>query len=821
MTFRWTLVALLSHWRRRPGQAAALLAGLALATALWSAVQALNLAARDSYDRAAALLGGAATVSIARPEGGDFDQAMFVTLRRAGWPVSPVLEGRARLGERSWRIVGVEPVTLPPGAALASLGEGAGPDDPAALLGRPRGALATPETLAALGAADGARFEAGGATLVAVARDGLAPATVVVDIGVAQRLLAAPGAISRLVAPAGHGRDPAELATLTGGRLAQLEASPDGDLARLTDSFHLNLTAFGLLAFVVGLFIAHAAVGLAFEQRLATLRTLRACGVPARTAALALLAELAGFALAGGLAGMALGYLVAALLAPDVAASLRGLYGAPASGELSLAPVWWLSGLGMTCAGAALAAGAGIWRAANLPALAPAQPLAWLAGHERRIRAQAFAATGLLMLSAMIARSGEGLVAAFAMLACLLLGAALATPALLSAGLALGAARARRPLARWLWADARAGLGGLSLALMALMLALATNIGVGSMVTGFRDTFTGWLDQRLAAEIYVRAPGEARALAFEAAAPALPGVTAVLPTRTAEVRLAGLPVELLGLADHATYRERWPLLEQAPGAWDAVAAGEGALLSEQLARRLRVGLGDGVTAPGAHGPWRLRVVGLHPDYGNPKGQMVVGLDPLMARLPQAERGAVGLRVAPERIDAALAAIRADPALAGVEAIDQAAVKRLSLGLFDQTFAVTGALNALTLGVAGVALLASLATLSAMRLPQLAPVWALGVTRKRLALLEFGRTMALAAAVAVLAVPLGAALAWALVAVVNVQAFGWRLPLRLYPDQWALLAALALGVAALAAAGPVLKLARTPPARLLAVFAQER
>jgi putative ABC transport system permease protein len=55
---------------------------------------------------------------------------------------------------------------------------------------------------------------------------------------------------------------------------------PATDLAALTDSFHLNLTAFGLLAFAVGLFIVHAAVGLAFEQRRAVFRTLRALGLP-------------------------------------------------------------------------------------------------------------------------------------------------------------------------------------------------------------------------------------------------------------------------------------------------------------------------------------------------------------------------------------------------------------------------------------------------------------------------------------------------------------------------------------------------------------
>ncbi|MCP4822412.1 MAG: hypothetical protein GY883_24775, partial [Shimia sp.] len=49
--------ATLSHWRRRPGQLLTLVIGLALATALWSGVQAINAEARASYDRAAQSLG--------------------------------------------------------------------------------------------------------------------------------------------------------------------------------------------------------------------------------------------------------------------------------------------------------------------------------------------------------------------------------------------------------------------------------------------------------------------------------------------------------------------------------------------------------------------------------------------------------------------------------------------------------------------------------------------------------------------------------------------------------------------------------------------
>ncbi|CAH2408876.1 hypothetical protein MES5069_740029 [Mesorhizobium escarrei] len=73
-------------------------------------------------------------------------------------------------------------------------------------------------------------------------------------------------------------------------------------------------------------------------------------------------------------------------------------------------------------------------------------------------------------------------------------------PLVLTGILHLGSRLARGPLAEWFWADTRQQLPGLSLALMALLLALAANVGVSTMVGSFRLTFSGWLDQRLASE---------------------------------------------------------------------------------------------------------------------------------------------------------------------------------------------------------------------------------------------------------------------------------------------------------------------------------
>src|SRR5690606_24774099 len=117
----------------------------------------------------------------------------------------------------------------------------------------------------------------------------------------------------------------------------------------------------------------------------------------------------------------------------------------------------------------------------------------------------------------------------FALLAALMLAAALGLPALPSRWLTLGERVARAPLAQWFWADSRQQLSGLSLALMALLLALAVNIGVGTMVKSFSRTFAGWLDQRLMAEIYVNTTSEAQARAMLDFLRTRPEVTAILP----------------------------------------------------------------------------------------------------------------------------------------------------------------------------------------------------------------------------------------------------------------------------------------------------
>ncbi|GLQ05931.1 ABC transporter permease [Sneathiella chinensis] len=819
----WCLRALLGYWRRRPLQFLTLFAGLITATALWSGVQAINSQARQSYDKAAALMGGDALPFLAAIKGTDFPDSRFGEFRRAGVSVSPVLEGKIEVAGRTLRIIGIDPVSYPRDQGGLTVGETT--EDLIRFLD-PGRTLLSPATSTLL--------TSGPAPMRMLAEHGIPPLTIqpsmpddvlVMDMFPAQAVLERMGFVSKLVAT-----NPTALAHVSptmlreaGLKIVQPEEtiSMDG----LTDSFHLNLTAFGMLSFIVGLFMVHSATGLAFEQRRPLIRTLRACGISARKLTLVLIAELMGMALLGGAIGMVMGYLIAAALLPDVAASLRGLYGASIGTDLSLGPGWWLLGLGMSLAGALLATANSLHKAWRLPVLASAAPMTWYRQQKYWLRGQAMASVFLFGIAALVPLLFNGLVSGFVMIGALLLGAALLLPFVLSILVGIAGKLARHPLPEWFWADSRQQISGLSMALMALMLALSVNIGVGTMVESFRLTFTDWLESRLVSDLYINGlnPDQANELSRNLGQTS--AGNALLPIRKVDQVMAGWPVEIYGFQDHKAYHDHWAFLQATPDHWKQVAAGTGVLVSEQLARRMNLSLNDPLPGlPGASSR-TVTISGIFPDYGNPKGMIMMAIDRFDALWPDAPADRFGLYLDPKPDRQGYTRLISDItdryALTPDQITDQAALKAYSLRIFDKTFAVTVALNSLTLMVAGTALLTGLLSLSAARLPFLAPLWAMGVTRKHLAFLELAKSLSLAAFTALFAAPFGLLLAWCLVAIVNVEAFGWRLPLHWFPGQWLTLFLLALLTALIASLYPALRLYRIRPEKLLKVFADER
>ena len=784
----WCLKALLSHWWRNPVQLFAYLAGLALATALWSGVQAINSEARASYDAAAKTLGEGQYDLLISKQGNRIPQDVYVLLRKSGWLVSPVIEARIN----DVRLLGIDVVTS--ATALPNLANGQSAITYDTLFANEETALKV-------------------SMLANVTVDkSIAPGIAIGDIGLVQRILKRDDLTRLILLPNQPIKQPS--LGMVAPNLRIQSAHAVANVTELTGSFHLNLTAFGLLSFVVGLFIVNSTIGLAFEQRRGMIRTVRSLGVPMRTLIALITFEMMTLAVIGAGLGIILGYFIAAFLLPDVAATLRGLYGAQISGTLELRASWWVSGMVLALIGTAVALSSRIWQIVQMPLLASAKPRAWVVATASRFRWQLIIAITLLFSTVPLAMTLEGLLAGFILLGCLLIGAALALPPLLGGLLTLVQKYTVAPVWEWFWADTRQQLPGLSLALIALLLAVSANIGVSTMVSSFRQTFIAFLDQRLAPELFVEVDTAEQSAALEMFL--MNRQIEVLPLLSTQVVIADLPVDLYGIRVGQTYRNNWNFLDNTLNAWDVIERGKAVVVNEQFARRADLWVGSLVQVSR---DLILPIAGVVGDYGNPKGQIIITERIFKDLYPNLYASNFGVRTK----DAAQLRSQIVNTL-GIKnnaIINQVGIKALSLEVFERTFVVTSALNVLTLGVAGFAILMSLLTLADLRVPQLAPVWALGLTRRRLAWLELLRAVLLAGIVFVCAIPMGLALAWILLTIINVEAFGWQLPMYLFPLKYVELGGYALIAAFLAAMWPAVRLMRTPPSTLLRVFASER
>lgn len=815
------LRTLLSHYKRHPTQLAMLLIGLWVASALWSSVQAINTTAKESYARASALF-TASSDQLDRLDGAPLSMDDYLALRRAGLPVSPLLEATILHQGTTLTLLGIDPFTLPSGDGTSSL---------TAFMTPPWQTQLAADSLPSIGLnradAPGATPLLGGYHLPPLTlRNDLPPGTLVMDIGALSALLGERATLS-LVAEPDAIRQPPSGYRMT--RAASV-ASP----GQLTDSFHLNLTALAFLSLIVGLFIVQATLGLAMEQRLATMRTLRALGVPAATLTAAILLELLVLGGIGAAAGLVSGLWLAGKLLPDVASTLNTLYSTEVQSALSLPWHYWLGSLAITLGGLLLAGSGTLWRAATLNVLALGHDHAWRSSYQRQLRrltiAGGAAALTTLGVALWLSRlpSGSGLLLSFGLVAALLLTCALCLPPLLDILLrCLQRIFRRAALLQWSVADMQRQLPRLSLAMMALLIALATNLGVSSMVGGFRLTFLEWLDQRLTAPLYINAAPSTLAplnmwLHEQASVldtlPTARGTAEVLDVSTASAHQAppAGAVSLFGIHPIPRLTDYWPLLATERGisaAWQALREDD-VFINEQMAFTYGFVPGDTLTLATRQGSQEATIAAIYPDYGNPQSQIVMTVDALTQRFA-GELATVGVAL---RTDADEARFRRDLmdtfGLSGEALVDQQEIKRTARQIFERTFTITRALNALTLGVAALALLATLLAQAHQRQRHLAALWALGVPRRTLVVLPLMQLGGLSLLTGLLALPLGIAITWLLVAVINVAAFGWRLPLQLFPSDIMTMLLTAVGVALLAAILPCWKLWRSAPSTLL-------
>jgi putative ABC transport system permease protein len=822
------LRVLLSHYRRHPVQALFLLSGIVLANVLLVGTLLINAQARASYARGATLLQSGPVGEIRhRDAGGLLDERAYLRLRLQGFDMlAPALRQvvTAANGERL-ELLGIDLFALPRAAADKTTGaerrrgvQGAGF---AGFAFPPWQVWAAPGRLEQLGWREGERPQlANGAALpplVALPGEDLGH-RLLLDIGALQSLTDSAGRLSSLLVFPATGERLTALRSALPAELEFVATEQLPDPAELTRSFHLNLAAMGLLAFVVGVFLTYNALAFSYTDRRELLRKLQLSGVTRPQLAWLLLLELAGFLAAGSLLGWWLGGQLAAWLLPGVGRTLAQLYGVYIAYPDGLMPSGFLLPLLMTAVAAGLCVLVPLRQSLDTPLLQR-----WEAGWRLQAAARRdrlLLAGGVTLLSAAVvaALAATSLRWALAGMACLLVGAVLCLPMTLRLLLDLlrRLAPSRHARFSWLLADSRWLLGPASVALMALTLALVANSGLNAMISSFRQATDEWLEQRLAAQLYLRGDLAGPVLE-EWLARQDPRLRAVERYRVELDRPAAdgrpVPVEIVSLQQGERFLESVRLLRAVPDAPRRFARGEGVYVSE---RAWRVdGWEPGATLPLCGGRAALPVLGVYHDYGNPRSQWMVSHQSFRQCWPlqrPAGRGIYG----PEDADwtALRLALARDLALAGDQVVDQAEVKATGMAVFDRTFTVMQALNALTLLVAGIGIFCAVSAIHHHRVGQQAVLASLGVTRRErgvLLLLQWGLLGLLCMA---LVWPFGAALAGYLTWVVTPVAFGWSFPLRLQWAHYFVLAGVAVIALTAAVVLPSLRLLRTSPAALL-------
>lgn len=828
--------ALWNAHRQAPGQALLMLLGLATSVAVVVAIDLAVDSARSAFLDSRRALSGAATHQIVA-DGGEVSMAQFADLRARGlWRSAPLIEREALAlpGGQRLRLLGVDPLsesTLRPwlGGGVRSPANGPNSSSPGALIGRSDAAL-LPEALArTLGVAPGDRLRlrvdgrAVDYELLGLLPDAALPAGsadwVLLDIAGAQRATGGAG-FSRidLVLDETRARDLA--ARLPLGLRLLATSEQDGELAQMSAAFEVNLKALSLLALLVGVFVVFQTLSFLAVQRRRLIGLLRAIGVRRGELSRLLLGEALLVGLVAGGIGITLGIALGSSLLPGLARSYGELFYRVDAGGLAIAAPTLLKALALALGGALLAVLLPLRDAlAVTPLDALARPSAGQAQPDARMRALFWPA--LLLFTgglALVTLAPPGLLWGFAgLFACLIAGLGLIPWA--ARHLLEGLERALRPapvLGQWLVAGSRRSLGRTGIALAALSLAIATVIGMGSMIHSFRVALGGWIERSLQAEVYLSASGRSalpEGLVDRVAA--LPGVEALSLTRRSQRLAASGPLEVVGIALPPRGRAGFELLAgEGPELWSRFEAGA-ALASEPLTTRLGLRVGDRLELPTAQGPRNLEIVGIYRDYSSPQGVLTLSLQHYQRAFGDPAIGALGVYARPEDAPALAAALRAlvadDPAL---QVVTAAQIRTLSLEVFARTFAITDVLHLLSGLIALVAVLGALSALAIERSREFALLRAIGLLPRQLLRLQLlqGGTLGLLAGLC--ALPLGLGLAVLLIEVINRRSFGWSMQLDL---PWAqILGALAIAIlaAVLAAWWPARRSARGDLVRAL-------
>jgi putative ABC transport system permease protein len=826
----------LRRLRRRPLQYVLFVVGVAIGVAMMVAIDLANGSARRAFELSTDAVTGKTTHRVAGgPTGLDEDVYRRIRIEAGFSPAAPVVEGYVgapALGGQPFRLVGIDPFAEPPFRDyFAAVGGRAGLDVAAltALLTEPNSLVVAADTAAAAGLAlgDSVALDVTGRPATARIVGLLQPADDVsrralegvlfTDVSTAQELLGLTGRLSHVDLIAEAESDLAAVeAVLPPGATLQTAAARQNAVQQMTAAFELNLAALSMLALVVGMFLIYNTVTFSVVQRRPLFGILRCLGVTGGQLFALILGEAMVLGLLGALLGLGLGLLLGRGVVGLITQTINDFWFVVNVRGVTAPPATLLRGL-LVGVGASLVA-------ALVPAIeaartAPQSTLrrSTLESRVRRLLPWLVLAWGVLSLVGvgLLWLRGGGLFTAFGGLFAVLFAAALLAPPVTAALMRLAAPLGGRllgALGRLAPRDIVRSLSRTSVAVAALMTAVSVIVGVSIMVGSFRGTVVEWLDQTLQADVYISAPGVTANRVAGVLDPAVvaavrqwPGVARAVTSHTVQIELPdfGRLAQLVAVDGDVSRGNRpyaW-VRDDLDNPWTALEAGEGVIISEALVLKENLPTPPPpVTLPTAAGPRAFPVLAVFYDYSSDQGSVFIDNDLYFDLWGDPAVSAVGLLIDEgQSAEAIIAEIEAW--LGGRQDVlvqSNEALRRGSLEIFDRTFAITSALRLLAVIVAFIGVLSALMSLQLERARELGTLRATGMTRPQLWALTLLETGLMGLTAGLLALPVGYALAWILVYVINVRSFGWTLRMDLEPAYF--LQALAVAVVAALLAG---------------------
>lgn len=619
---------------------------------------------------------------------------------------------------------------------------------------------------------------------------------IVMDLAPATEVLARDGKLDRILVHTPQDRPVEQWQRILTGALPDgVSLAPQGtrtnENRKMLEAFRWNLRVLSYIALVVGAFLIYNTIAISVVRRRAELGVLRALGATRAIVRSAFLFEALVFGLIGGAVGAALGRFIALSAVQLVASTVESLYvsSRPAPIELSF---------GMAVA-AMLAGGVVALVSAWIPAWEASQvsPVEAMARGRREHHARLHQRRNLTAAAVLAALGGIAsqqpslwgkAIFGYAATLCLVAAAALAMPSLvvLVSNLAARWSARRGPAEVLLAAHSlRASLLRTSVLAGALCTAIAMTSAIAIMVGSFRQTVLIWMDDRLRADLYLRPAGPSgadRHPVLDAAVMEqlrrLPEVAALDPFRGYEITYDGLPATL-GSSDTtiASKYGRRPFLSgtDAGEVLQSLKAGNRVVVSEAFANKHHLRKGDFITLPLGSQRVRFQVMDVYYDYSTERGYVLMDRSLMLKYLPDPAPSNLALYLKPGTdLDQARTAVERAVAGRKIAVFTNRSLRAEAIRIFDRTFAITYAMEAVAVFVAVMGVAGALLALVIDRRREMGLLRFLGgstAQMRRLILCEAG-LLGLASMVA--GVVLGLLLSLILIYVINKQSFGWTI-----------------------------------------------